>query len=289
MNMPPPETRVQRPAKDRYGREDDEHEAKIYVHLPKERIHMAKLYRNQIIKGIKRDKDKKLNQDLMIVKTDPRLKEQAQVEARIDVSPVHVAPQKLQYDRRRPSYVMEVVHHGSSGKGSRVQAEARALGTQIVMPPCVAVVPQRINKNNLIGLHRTKRNLKPFPGSPPPITTTRDPAFANQMKAAMNQTAITEERPLIAKISLHINQTESEAGEPKSVCRRKSPIKLNKAISVYAGSKQDSFDDSSNNELIRTAYQAPRTHNASQVRLEPPGPIHQSAVDLKPKLFINDR
>ena len=149
VNMPPPETllSLRRQAKDRYRPESDDHEGNIYIPLPKERLHMAKMYRNQIIKGIKRDKDKeRLNQDLVAVKSDSRPPENGRAEA----NPIEVTPKKEEI--RKPGAV-------------RVDAQSPG-GNQIVMPPCISVVPKMVNKNNLIGLHRAKRTHKHRPKSP---------------------------------------------------------------------------------------------------------------------------
>ena len=180
VNMPPPETllTLRRHAKDRYGREDDEYEGNIYIHGQKERLNMAKMYRNQILKGIKREKDKnKLNQDLMVVKAEPGLKEDragSKQAAPVEVSPVQVTPRKLEDDRRKST--------------AAVQADARAaLGNQIVMPPCVSVVPKMVNKNNLIGLRRAKRPRKQHPRSPPSIALAKEPICVDtRTKDAMN-------------------------------------------------------------------------------------------------------
>lgn len=181
VNMPPPETllTLRRHAKDRYGREDDEYDGNLYIHGPKERLNMAKLYRNQILKGIKRDKDKnKLNQDLVMVKTDPGSKEDREGSKEeavpVEVSPVQVTPRKFADDRRKST--------------AAVQAEARAaLGHQIVMPPCVSVVPKMVNKNNLIGLHRAKRHWKQHPKSPPALAFAKEPICVDtRTKDAMN-------------------------------------------------------------------------------------------------------
>lgn len=180
VNMPPPETllTLRRHAKDRYGREDDEYEGNIYIHGPKERLNMAKLYRHQVLKGIKRDRDKtKLNQDLMVVKTAPGSKEGCggpKEAATVEVSPVQVTPRKFQDDRRKSTVA--------------VQADARAaLGNQIVMPPCVSVVPKMVNKNNLIGLHRAKRPWKQYPKSPPSLALAKEPICVDtRTKDAMN-------------------------------------------------------------------------------------------------------
>ena len=149
VNIPPPETllSLRRHAKDRYRPESDDHEGSIYIPMPKERLHMAKLYRNQIIKGIKRDKEKeRLNQDLVVVKSDSR----PPGNGGADSNPIEVTPKKDEI--RKPGAVC-------------VDAQSPR-GNRIVMPPCISVVPKMVNKNNLIGLHRAKRAHKPRPKSP---------------------------------------------------------------------------------------------------------------------------
>lgn len=91
--MPPPEAvqDLRRRAKDRYSTEEDVDGLSNLIVMPKERLHMAKMYRNQIIKGIKREKDKeRLNQDLHIVQSDQNMHK----EGPLLNSPISVTPQK---------------------------------------------------------------------------------------------------------------------------------------------------------------------------------------------------
>ena len=97
VNMPPPELVVGDQAttqrgKDRYMRVEYDPEENVFIHLPKERMNMAKIYRNQIFKAIKRERNniKKQNSDLKMLK----LNEKIGLAQTCGQSPLVVTPKK---------------------------------------------------------------------------------------------------------------------------------------------------------------------------------------------------
>lgn len=175
-------------------------------------------------------------------------------------------------------------------QSTRVE-QGRTPNYQFLMPPKGSetdeVQGNRVHKNNLIGLHKAKRQRNRQPKSPN-LEFDKDQIYIdNKVKNILNKTINEDERLQSNKLDLQII---SGSSEEKQINFRNQQSPNLRPKSLHGGShcKPLSYGASSL-EKETNGVKIARVFNSSQGTLEDSQPILQSVVDLKPKLFVNKR